>query len=57
MILILPLELEAAFIDRVIVDHDRVAHLHGMVGVRLMSRGTGQRPGVQVAVLGLAQKP
>ena len=33
VIFVLALVLEAAFVDHVIVDDDRVAHLHGMVGV------------------------
>jgi hypothetical protein len=53
MIFILPLVLEAALVDNVIVDDDRVAHLHGVVGVRLMRGSARQRAGVQIAVLGL----
>src|ERR1039458_1559432 len=51
MILIVPLVLDAVLSDHVIVDDRCVAHLHGMVGVRLVSRGGGQRSRIEVAAL------
>ncbi len=36
VILVLALELEARFIHRVIIDDNRVAQLHGVIGVRFM---------------------
>ena len=60
MVLILTLVLEAGFIHGMIVDHNRVAHLYGVVGVRFMRGRIGRRiagndegAGVQIAVLGL----
>ena len=51
MILILPFILKAALVDRVIVDDDGIADLHGVVGVRLM------RGRVASGVEGLTSEP